>query len=146
MTETSATNTRFVSSSSGRRAAFNPPGAPAIFRPGYSHAVRVMAGELLFISGQVAWDDAGEIVGLDDPGAQARQVFHNLQTILRSLGADLSDITKLTVYVTSFDWFEELAAIRGELFPQEPPASSLIQVAGLVLPELLIEVEAVAAL
>ena len=59
---------------------------------------------------------------------------------------NLDAITKLTVYVTSFDWFEELAAIRGELFPVGPPASSLIQVAGLVLAEFLIEVDAVAAI
>jgi len=135
-----------VASRPERRTVLNPPGAPALFRPGYSHAVRVTAGELLFISGQVAWDEAGKIVGLGDPGAQARQVFHNLRVILQSVGADLDAITKLTVYVTSFDWFEELAAIRGELFPEGPPASSLIQVAGLVLAEFLIEVDAVAAI
>jgi enamine deaminase RidA (YjgF/YER057c/UK114 family) len=108
--------------------------------------VRVTEGQLLFISGQVAWDEAGEIVGVGNPGVQARQVFHNLRVILRSVDADLNDITKLTVYVTSFDWFEELAAIRAELFPREPPASSLIRVAGLVLPEFLIEADAVAAI
>ena len=134
-----------VASRSERRTVLNPPGAPALFRPGYSHAVRVTAGELLFISGQVAWDEAGQIVGAGDPDAQTRQVFHNLRVILRSVGADLDAITKLTVYVTSFDWFEELAAIRG-LFPEGSPASSLIQVAGLVLPEFLIEVDAVAAI
>src|SRR5713101_5622337 len=83
---------------------------------------------------------------LNPPGAQARQVFHNLRVILQSVGVDLDAITKLTVYVTSFDWFVELAAIRGELFPEGPPASSLIQVAGLVLAEFLIEVDAVAAI
>src|SRR5580658_4169073 len=107
-----------VASRPERRTVLNPSGAPALFRPGYSHAVRVTAGELLFISGQVAWDEAGEIVGAGDPGAQARQVFHNLRVILQSVGADLDAITKLTVYVTSFDWFEELATIRGELFPE----------------------------
>jgi 2-iminobutanoate/2-iminopropanoate deaminase len=130
----------------GRRSVLNPQGVPALFRPGYSHAVRVSEGELLFMSGQVAWDEAGEIVGVGDPGAQTRQVFHNLRVILRSVGSDLDAITKLTVYVTSFDWFEELAGIRGELFPEGPPASSLIQVAGLVLAEFLIEVDAVAAI
>jgi enamine deaminase RidA (YjgF/YER057c/UK114 family) len=135
-----------LASQSERRTVLNPPGVPGLFRPGYSHAVRVTEGELLFLSGQVAWDETGEIVGVGDPGAQTRQVFHNLRVILQSVSADLDAITKLTVYVTSFDWFEELMSIRGELFPDAAPASSLIQVAGLVLPEFLIEVDAVAAI
>jgi enamine deaminase RidA (YjgF/YER057c/UK114 family) len=135
-----------LASPSGRRSVLNPPGAPALYRPGYSHAVRVTEGALLFMSGQVAWDEQGELVGVGDPVAQTRQVFHNLRVILQNAGADLDAITKLTVYVTSFDWFEELMSIRGELFPDAPPASSLIQVAGLVRPEFLIEVDAVAAI
>jgi 2-iminobutanoate/2-iminopropanoate deaminase len=127
-----------------RKTISNPPGGAALLKPYYSNAVLVSAGPLLFISGQVAWDEAGNIVGVGDPVAQANQTFWNLNTILRFHGADLADVVKLTVYVTSFSWFDELSAIREELFSGGPSASTIVQVAGLVQPELLIEVDAVA--
>jgi 2-iminobutanoate/2-iminopropanoate deaminase len=124
----------------------NPRGAPPALRPYYANAVRVSAGDLLFISGQVAWDDAGQVVGRGDPVRQAEQVFANLTTILAAHGATIGDVVKVTVYVTDLAWFDQLSAIRVRLFAELPPASTIVQVAALVDPDLLLEVEAVAAL
>ncbi|HEV7824919.1 MAG TPA: RidA family protein [Mycobacteriales bacterium] len=120
------------------------PGAPPPFRPYYSNAVRVSAGDLLYISGQVAWDSAGRIVGVGDGAAQARQAFANMGLVLAAHGATWRDLVRIIVYVTDWSWFDELAALREELFPADGPASTIVRVAGLVQPELMIEVEGVA--
>ena len=135
-----------MAKAAGRTVVSNPAGVAAPLRPYYSTAVSVSPGPLLFISGQVAWDEDGAVVGVGDPAAQARQVFANLETVLQAHGAGLQDVVKVTVYVTSLDWFDQLAAIRRELFTVSPPASAIVQVVALVQPELLIEVEAVAAI
>jgi 2-iminobutanoate/2-iminopropanoate deaminase len=127
-----------------RRTVIDVPGAPPPFRPYYSNAVRVAAGDLLFISGQVAWDEHGQVVGLGDGAAQARQAFDNMEKVLRAHGATWKDLVKVVVYVTGFDWFEELAALREGLFPSDGPASTIVEVSALVQPELLVEVEGVA--
>jgi reactive intermediate/imine deaminase len=124
----------------------HPPGAPPPLRPYYSNAVRVRAGDLLFISGQVAWDANGQVVGRGDPVRQAEQVFANISTILGAHAATFENIIKVTVFVTDLSWFEELSDIRVRLFSGLPPASTIVQVVSLVDPDLLIEVEAVAAL
>jgi 2-iminobutanoate/2-iminopropanoate deaminase len=124
----------------------NPPGAPPALRPYYANAVRVGAGDLLFISGQVAWDADGQVVGRGDPVAQAEQVFANISTILDAHGATFENIVKVTVFVTDLAWFEQLSDVRVPLFSSMPPASTIVQVGALVDPELLIEVEAIAAL
>ena len=130
----------------GRTQRLNPPGAPPALRPYYANAVRVRAGDLLFISGQVAWDADGQVVGRGDPVAQAEQVFANISTILDAHGATFDDIVKVTVFVTDLAWFEQLSDVRVRLFSSMPPASTIVQVGALVDPELLIEVEAIAAL
>ena len=124
----------------------NPAGAPPALRPYYANAVRVTAGDLLFISGQVAWDADGDVVGRDDPVRQAEQVFANIGCILAAHGATFDDVVKVTVYVTDLSWFDELSRIRNELFSASPPSSTIVQVAALVDPALLIEVEAIAAI
>jgi 2-iminobutanoate/2-iminopropanoate deaminase len=133
-----------VASPETRKTVSNPAGGAAVLKPYYANAVLVSGGPLLFISGQVAWDERGTIVGADDPVAQAEQTFKNLRTVLRAHGADFGDLVKVTVYVTSFDWFSELSTLREELFSENPPASAIVQVVRLVQPELLIEVDAVA--
>ena len=124
----------------------NSPGAPPALRPYYANSVRVAAGDLLFISGQVAWDAEGEVVGRGDPVAQAEQVFSNIMTILDAHGATFENIVKVTVFVTDLAWFEQLSDVRVRLFSSMPPASTIVQVAALVDPDFLIEVEAIAAL
>lgn len=129
-----------------RKQVSNPSGAPPAYRPYYSNAVRVRAGDLLFISGQVAWDSDGQVVGKGDPIRQAEQVFDNLAAILAAYDATFDDIVKVTVYVTDLSWFSQLSDLRIRLFSASPPASTIVQVASLVDQDLLIEVEAIVAL
>jgi reactive intermediate/imine deaminase len=111
---------------------------------GYSHVVAA-AGRLIAISGQVALDESGRLVGPGDPEAQARQVFENLRRCLAAADATFADVVKLTVYVTDLATMTAVRAVRDEYVDTtRPPASSAVQVAGLVLPELLLEIDALA--
>jgi len=112
----------------------------------YKMATRMEGGRLLYISGQVAWDAAGNIVGKGDIRAQAKQVFENLRGVLRAAGGDLSNLMKITTYITKLEDFPAVAQARGEVFQGELPASTLIVVTRLAQPELLIEVEGMAAI
>ena len=107
----------------------------------YKLATRMEGGRLLYISGQVAWDANGTLVGKGDIRAQARQVFQNLRNVLQAAGGDLSDLLKITTYITKIDDFPAVADVRSEVFPGELPASTLIVVKSLFHPDLLIEVE-----
>jgi enamine deaminase RidA (YjgF/YER057c/UK114 family) len=78
--------------------------------------------------------------------AQARQVLENIRAILRAHGADMQDVVNVTVYVTDMRAFHDIADIRLEYFPRNGPASAIIEVSRLALPELLIEISAVAAI
>lgn len=116
---------------------------------GYAHAVTV-SGRLAFIAGQVAVDAAGSLVGSGDLGAQTRQSMQNLQAILHVLGAGWQDVVRLNWYVLDASNAQTIRDVRDEflhpaLGDQPNPASTLVQVAGLVRPEFLIEVEAVVA-
>jgi enamine deaminase RidA (YjgF/YER057c/UK114 family) len=120
----------------------DPPGvAPA---SGYTHVV-AGTGRLIAVSGQIALDEAGELVGPDDPEAQARQVFENLRRCLHAAGATFDDVVKLTYFVTDIAWLPAVRTVRDTFVdPGRPPASSAVQVAGLVRPDLLMEIEALA--
>jgi enamine deaminase RidA (YjgF/YER057c/UK114 family) len=110
---------------------------------GYSHVVGVPAGRLVLTSGQVAMDADGNVP--DGWDAQTRLVFENLGRALAAQDAGWSDVVKLTYFVTSVDEVATVRSVRDEFVETAtPPASSLVQVAGLFRPELLIEVEAVA--
>jgi enamine deaminase RidA (YjgF/YER057c/UK114 family) len=119
-----------------------PPGvAPAA---GYTHVV-VGSGRLVSISGQVAFDEAGQLVGRDDPEAQARQVFENLRRCLAAAGATFEHAVKLTYFVTDIASMNAIRRVRDELIdPARLPSSTAVVVAGLVLPGLLMEIEALA--
>jgi enamine deaminase RidA (YjgF/YER057c/UK114 family) len=113
--------------------------------PGYSHVVSLPAGRLVWTSGQVAMDGEGKVVGVGDWDAQARLVFQNLTRALEGAGARWSDVVKLTFFVVDVAQLATIRAVREEFVDtSRPPTSSLVQVAGLVDPELLLEVEAVA--
>ncbi len=111
---------------------------------GYSHVVR--SGNMVFISGQVAQDKEGNLVGVGDFPAQARQVFRNLKNIVEELGGGLSDIAKITVYLTDPRSIEDFRAARNEFIGEPFPASTLLIIDGLARPEWQIEVEATAFL
>lgn len=109
--------------------------------PAFSPAVQV--GELLFVSGQVAQDNNGSIVGAGDCEAQTRQVMSRIQTIAAAAGASMQDVVKITTFLTDIANYPAFSKVRSETFPSSPPASSTVIVAGLVRPEYLVEVEAV---
>lgn len=111
---------------------------------GYSHVV-VATGRTVAVSGQVALDERGAVVGEGDPAAQARQVFENLRRCLAAAGASFGDVVKLTYFVTDFADLPVIRAVRDEFVDVgRPPASSAVQVVALFRPELVVEVEALA--
>jgi enamine deaminase RidA (YjgF/YER057c/UK114 family) len=111
---------------------------------GYTHVV-IGSGRVVAISGQVALDAHGQVVGPGDPAAQARQVFENLRRCLAAADATFNDVIKLTYFLTDVAHLPAIRAVRDEFVdPDRRPASSAVQVAALFRPELLLEVEAFA--
>ncbi|WP_431041500.1 RidA family protein [Streptomyces sp. P1-3] len=111
---------------------------------GYSHVVWG-TGRFVAVSGQIALDEKGDLVGEGDPAAQARQVFANLGRCLAAAGATFADVVKLTYFVTDIDHLPPIREARDEVVdPARPPASSAVQVTALIRPELLLEIEAYA--
>ena len=123
----------------------NPEG---MHRPtGYTHVVEVTAGRPVYISGQIALDPSGELVGPGDVGAQARQVFENLRAALGSVGAGFEQVVKLTVYLVDATQMPAVREVRDRYVDTaRPPASTAVEVRRLVRDDLLVEVEAVAIL
>jgi reactive intermediate/imine deaminase len=113
---------------------------------GYSHVVS-FTGRMIVVSGQVPLDGDGRLVGPDDPQAQTRQVFRNLVAALAAAGASLTDVVKLTVFLTNMSDLADFRVVRDEFVDADrPPASSLVQVSGLVHPAFRVEIEALATL
>ena len=109
--------------------------------PAFAPGVQV--GELLFISGQVAQDNEGNLVGRGDCEAQTRHIMSRIQTIAEAAGATMADVVKITTFLTDLAGYPAFSRVRAETFPNSPPASSTVIVAGLVRPEFLVEVEAI---
>ncbi len=127
----------------------NPPGLPKPLGA-YSHIARAKASELLFIAGQLAVNEAGELVGKGDFAAQMRQVFDNLGRALRSEGLGFANVIKFTTYLVHSQDIEGFMVVRNELFARiypegEYPPNTLLMVDRLVGEQFLIEVEAIAA-
>jgi 2-iminobutanoate/2-iminopropanoate deaminase len=104
----------------------------------------VVAGELLFVSGLIAVDRHGALVGGDDVAAQTRQVFENLRAVLDEAGCRFEDVVKVTVYLTDVDDRPKINPVRQEVFGDARPASTLVEVSRLVVPGAKVEIEAVA--
>lgn len=110
----------------------------------YTHVV-LGTGRFVAVSGQLALDEDGEPVGAGDAAAQARQVFENLRRCLAAAGATFDDVVKLTFFVTDMAHMSAIRAARAEHIPDDRlPAASAVQVAALVRPEFLMEIEAFA--
>ena len=110
----------------------------------YSHVVAA-TGRFVAVSGQLALDEDGRLVGEGDAAAQARQVFENLRRCLAAAGARFDVVVKLTFFVTDMAHMPAIRAARAAHIPDDRlPAASAIQVAALVRPEFLMEVEALA--
>ena len=112
----------------------------------YSQAVRVETGDAVWIhvSGQIAIDLEGNLVGPGDLRAQTRQVFENLGAILEAHGATFADVVKIGTYLTTLDDLAGMREVRSDYLTSEPPASTAVQVVALVVPDALIEIDLVA--
>jgi reactive intermediate/imine deaminase len=112
----------------------------------YSQAVKAEGNRLLFISGMTARDKDGNILGKGDIKVQTRQVLENIKAVLEKAGATFDQIVKVTVFITDMSRFKEIHEIRAQYFKKNYPASTMVQVSGLVSPDMLIEIEAIAVL
>jgi enamine deaminase RidA (YjgF/YER057c/UK114 family) len=121
----------------------NPPGLSQ--SPAYTHVAEIRHGRLVLISGQVAYDKDGHVVGKGDMRAQTTQAFENLKIALDSVGATFNDVVKINSFLVNMP--ENLAAyreVRSKYLAgnKHPPASTTVGVAALVNPDLLLEMEA----
>jgi 2-iminobutanoate/2-iminopropanoate deaminase len=110
----------------------------------YTDAVRF--GDVLYVSGCGPLDGDMNLIGGDDVAAQTRQVLTNLQRILEAAGASFADILKVTVYLTDVNDREKINPVRQEFFGDAKPASTLIGVAALAIPNMKVEIEAIVGL
>jgi len=120
----------------------NPPGLSA--PTGYSHVVSAKGGRTIYVSGQVAFDAQGQIVGKGDLAAQTRQVFANLEIALKAAGASFDDVVKTNYYMLDASQVAVVREIRAKYFTRALPASTLVEVRRLANADWLIEIEAVA--
>ncbi|NIL74332.1 MULTISPECIES: RidA family protein [Nocardiaceae] len=104
------------------------------------------ASRTLYLSGQTAITADGRFAGIDDVEAQIRLAFENIRLILAAADGTLDDVVKVTVYFVDIGNLDTYTRILGELFPQTRPAQTVVEVARLAMPELLIEIDAVAVL
>ena len=120
---------------------------PTMAKPnGYSYAIK-KSGTPVFLAGQVALDGNGRLVGENDVAAQVEQVFQNLRTVMEACGGSLADVVKITIYVTDPTYRPAVAAARERHFKDgEYPASTYLVVSALAVPQLLVEIEAVAVI
>jgi enamine deaminase RidA (YjgF/YER057c/UK114 family) len=115
--------------------------------PSFSQVTTARGGKLVFVSGQVAWDEKGKTLFPGDLEAQTRKTYDNLKLALAAAGATFDDVVKFTIYVKNLDTakWKLVSKVRSEyLSPDRPPASTMVGVTGLVFEELLIEIEAYA--
>ena len=110
----------------------------------FTHVVR--AGRIVFVSGCVATDGAGRLVGGNDVVAQARQTHENIKRCLTAAGATFGDICKVTVFLRDINDREKVNTVRKEYFGAHRPASTLVEISRLVRDEYLIEIEATAVI
>jgi enamine deaminase RidA (YjgF/YER057c/UK114 family) len=112
----------------------------------YSHGVIVEAGRTLYVAGQTSRDVQGNIVCKDDAAGQTRQTLENMKKVVEGAGGRMEDIAKTTVFITDIKYREAVGKVRQEFFKGEPPANTLLVVAGLADPAFLVEIEAIVPL
>jgi 2-iminobutanoate/2-iminopropanoate deaminase len=136
-----------ASAQSSRASHIKRTNPPTLSKPtGYTHVVEVSGPvKTIYISGQIAYDREGNVVGAGDMKAQAEQVFKNLEAALTAAGARFSDVVKMNSYITDMSKAPAVREVRARYFGEAVPASTFVQVAGLVRPELMLEIEVIAA-
>jgi len=124
----------------------NPDGVSK--SPGYSHAVSIAGGKTIFVSGQVALNSKGELVGGGDLRAQTVQAFENMKLVLSAAGASFADVVKFSYFVKNYDPSKVsiIREVRDTYLPKDQPrpASTLVGVQSLFRDDVLIEIEAIA--
>ncbi len=111
---------------------------------GYSRAVKV--GNIIEVAGTTAINEDGNVVGANDPYEQTKFIFEKIEKALASAGASFRDVVRTRMFTTDISQWEEIGRAHGEFFREIKPAASMIEVKGLIDPELLIEIEVTAIL
>lgn len=99
---------------------------------------------MAYLSGHAAISETGDLVGVGDFDAQAEATFQSLQRTLKAAGSDLTRVIKVTIYLTDMSHFNKIVELRGKWFREPYPADTIVEVKSLALPELMIEIEAIA--
>ena len=110
----------------------------------FSQGISTTGKRTIYVAGHVGTDESGEIVSKTDVGAQTRQIFKNIAAVLAEGGATLQDVVKITTYMVDMSRYSEFSTVRAEVFDGKYPASAAVGVAALLLPEYLIEIDAIA--
>ena len=127
------------------RTQISNPNLPAPMRGGaYSSGVEAPAGRTVYVSGQVAFDAEGNVVGEGNIKLQTETVLEHVKTVIEEAGGSMEDIVKVTVFITDMGLYDEIHEVRRRYFEEPFPASSMVEVSALIDPRLLIEIEAVA--
>ena len=127
------------------RPAIKRTNPPTLSKPtGYTHVVEATGAKTVYISGQIAFDNEGKVVGEGDMKAQAGQVFKNLQAALSAAGATFKDVVKMNTYTTDVSQVQAVRDVRARYFGDTVPASTLVQVVHLARPEFMLEIEVIA--
>ena len=125
----------------------DPPDLKNVRKNVYHHYIRVdNPKSLIFLSGQLARDAEGRLVGAGNMAEQSRQCIRNMRTVLEAAGGTLDDIVSIVVYTTDMREFNNIVAARTEFFVDKLPTSTIVEVNHLAEPGLLIEFQAIAAL
>ncbi len=106
--------------------------------------VGVKLGETVQLSGMVAFDGEGNVIGEGDFYAQSMQTFKNIEEALANAGATMADVVKITTYLTNMAGYQDFSRARSEIFPNGVPSSTAVTTPALIKPELLVEIEAMA--
>jgi reactive intermediate/imine deaminase len=107
-------------------------------------ALGYRVGDMLYVSGQAAISPEGEVVGEGDFDRQAEQTFANLERVLKAGGSSLENVVKVTIFLTDMGNFGKIVELRGKYFTAPYPADTIVEISSLALPELMIEIEAIA--
>ena len=112
-------------------------------RPTYPYSPGTKAGNMIYTAGQVAWDNTGKVIAINDIRAQTKQTLSNVVSVLKEGGADINDVVKCNVYLKNMSDFQIMNEEFAKVFPINPPARTTVQTP-MAEPEMLVEIEAIA--